>query len=138
MAHWPSSGLSALILTFFVLISGQAAQACPEHGMHGAHNMSAHNMSVNVPPKGTPVIASTIAPFELIAAGSGDADHKGTAHSCPCGCQTGCCSACSAAIGVTISTIDFSEHSNVRPFPGLTSLVSHEPTPQFRPPRILI
>ena len=132
-----------VILALFVLISGQVAQACPpgiEHGVHGVH--STHSTSVSVLHKLRPglSITSTIAPVGLVTVASADTRHGigGNGHSCPCGCQTGCCSAGSAAINVTISGFDFPEHSDFRLCARPSGLVSHEPAPQFRPPRILI
>lgn len=139
----PGGGVLAAILALFVLISGQVAQACPpgmEHGMHGAPNT--HTTLVNLPHKPRPAasIASTVAPFGFITSGSDGAAHGGggDSHSCPCGCQTGCCSASSAAIDVAIYSLNIPDHSDLRLCARPTNLASHEPTPQFRPPRIFI
>jgi hypothetical protein len=142
LERWRVSGgaVLAAVLALFILISCQVAQACSpgmEHGMHSPHT---HNTLVNLPHKPRPAasIASTVAPFGFITSSSIGTAHGGgeNAHSCPCGCQTGCCSAGSAAIDVTISSLDLPNHSDPRLCAGLTSLASHEPTPQFRPPRI--
>src|SRR5215468_1172640 len=137
----PGGALLAAVLGLFILISRQVAQACPpgtEHGMHSGRN--AHTSLVNLAHKPRPAVSSSpmVAPFGLITSRSTDTSHGGgcNTHSCPCGCQTGCCSAGSAAIDVTISGLDLPKHSDLRLCVGLSGFVSHEPPPQFRPPRI--
>jgi hypothetical protein len=96
-----SAGL-LVILTLLVLISGQAAQACPpgmEHGMHGTNNTQ---VSVAHKPGPAATIASTVAPSTPIASRSSEAGDSGAsnADTCPCGCQTGCCTAGAAVIDI--------------------------------------
>lgn len=59
----------------------------------------------------------------------------GTSHS-NSGCQTGCCAACSTAIDLTNSGLDLSEEINDHVFAKSGDVVSTEPPPDFRPPRI--